>query len=79
MALLSRKEAIEYLGISERTMCKLTAERQLKFVQYTRGGKMQFRTCDLDAYIDKHVVPTREELGRRVMESGGTLRRRRAV
>ena len=78
-ALLSRQEAVEYLGISERTLCSLTAERQIAYIQHRPGGKMFFRQEDLDEYIQRKRVPTREERARNVLLPGTTLRKRRAV
>lgn len=77
--LMKRSEAIEYLCISERMMCDLTAQRKIAYIQHKPGGKMFFRQADLDAYLDSIRVPTMDELGRRVALNGGTYRKRRAV
>ena len=79
-SLMTRAEAIDYLGISERLMCQLTAENAVAYIQHRKGGKMFFRQQDLEDYIERHRVPTREELARTVsLPGGGTFRKRRAV
>lgn len=80
MVLLTRKEAIEYLRISERLMCQLTAGREIAYIQYHRNGNMYFRPEDLDAYIEsKRVSPTVELAAKlSILPGGDTLRRKRA-
>lgn len=78
--LMTRKEAIDYLGISERTMCELTKNRKIAYHQAEEGGKMQFSQKALDDYLDSIRVPTLAEQAARIVLPGGTtLRKRRAV
>ena len=79
MALMTRAEAIEYLGISERMMCDLTAKREIAYIQHKPGGKMFFREKDLEAYIDRKRVAPISELARTVQMPGGTTYRKRRV
>lgn len=78
MALMTRAEAIDYLGISERTMCALTANREIAYIQHKPGGKMFFREQDLESYIDRKRVAPIPELARS-LPAGATYRRRRVV
>lgn len=57
--LLSRKEAAEYLGVSESTLAiwKCTGRYQLPCVKI--GRLVKYRRADLDAFIERNVV-TRE-------------------
>jgi len=77
MTMMSRKEAIKYLGISERTMCQLTANHEIAYHQRQRGGSMQFSQEDLDRYLESIRVPTRAERARSVVLPGGTTYRKR--
>ena len=77
--LMTRSEAIEYLCISERMMCDLTAQRRIAYMQHKPGGKMFFRQADLDAYLESIRVPAMDEIGRNVALYGGTYRKRRAI
>ena len=79
MSLMTRKEAIDYLHISERTMCQLTAGHQISYIQYTPGGKMLFQQADLDAWIASKRVPSIQERALKLSLPGGTLRKRRTA
>ena len=79
MSLMTRKEAIDYLHISERTMCQLTAERQISYIQYTPGGKMFFQQADLDAWIASKRIPSIQERASKLSLPGGTFRKRRTA
>lgn len=54
--LLSRKEAAEYLGVSESTLAiwKCTGRYQLPCVKV--GRLVKYRLADLDAFIARNVV-----------------------
>lgn len=78
MPLLTRKEAIDYLRISERAMCALTAEGKIAYIQYRANANMLFRQEDLDAFIQSSRVPTRDEkLAKFQLPGGDTYRRKR--
>lgn len=78
--LMNRKQAAEYLGISGRTMCELTRNREIAYHQRKSGGAMQFDQEDLDRYIASTRVPTlAEQAAMTVLPGGSTLRKRRAV
>lgn len=58
-AALGIEDAAKYLGVSRRTLYRISAEcgtgpDALKVV-HIRGRRV-FRTRDLDAYLDRHVV-----------------------
>lgn len=48
--ILSFREALLYLDISESTLYKLTSKRQIEFSK-PNGGKIYFRKADLDNWI----------------------------
>lgn len=56
---LSVVDAAKYLGISRSSMYRLTAEcgarDDLRPVHI--GGRRVFRVKDLDAYLERHLVP----------------------
>lgn len=53
--LLSRKEAAQYLGVSENTLAiwKCTGRYQLPCVKI--GRLVKYRRADLDAFIERNV------------------------
>jgi excisionase family DNA binding protein len=53
---LNRKQAAEYLGLSEGTLAvwASTGRYQLPFIKV--GRKVFYRQSDLDAFIDSNVV-----------------------
>lgn len=51
--LLSVSEAARYIGISERNLRGLIAERKIPFVRIRR--RIVFRLVDLDRWIAEHV------------------------
>lgn len=52
MAYLTRKQAMEYLQISNTKLWRLTSERRITFYQEKPGAKMLFRETDLDRYAE---------------------------
>jgi excisionase family DNA binding protein len=53
-ALLSAKEASEYLSLSYRTLQNLIYERKIGFIKICRHYK--FRKEDLDKFIEKNFI-----------------------
>ncbi len=53
-ALMTAKEASEYLGLCYRTLQNLIYERKIGFVQICRHYK--FRKEDLDKFIEKNYI-----------------------
>jgi excisionase family DNA binding protein len=51
--LLTKRDAAEQLKVSVRTIDRLRAREELRFV--TVGRQVRFRTADLDAFIAKQV------------------------
>ena len=51
-ALLSRKEAAEYLGVGERSLSTLKAMGLIKSVKMFANAQPKFKRVDLDEYID---------------------------
>ena len=51
--LLTKKDAAEQLKVSVRTIDRLRARKELRFV--TVGRQVRFQTADLDALIAKQV------------------------
>lgn len=47
---LTTAEAAKYLGMSPNALHKLTAAREVPFVQDSPGGKMYFKRSRLDAW-----------------------------
>lgn len=52
-ALLSTREAADYLGVSLSTLRRLVAERSVR--HYKPGGQLRFDPADLDAYVRSSV------------------------
>jgi excisionase family DNA binding protein len=54
--LLSRKEAAQYLGVSENTLAiwKCTGRYSLPCVKI--GRLVKYRRADLDAFIERNVI-----------------------
>lgn len=52
--LMSRKEAAEYLNISERSLDDLTKNGKIKYLKI--NSVVRFRLSDLDAFISKNEV-----------------------
>lgn len=50
---LRTSEAARYIGVSERTLRSLVAERKIPFVRIRR--RIIFRLVDLDRWIEEHV------------------------
>lgn len=50
---LNVPEASRYVGISERTLRSLIAERKIKIVRL--GGRILLRLVDIDRFIEKHL------------------------
>lgn len=78
MALMTRKEAMAYLHVSNGKMYELTTNGELAYHQSRGGGAMLFLQQDLDAYIASIRVPTAaERAAAAVLPGGSTYRRRR--
>jgi len=62
--LLSRKEAANYLGLSEQTLAiwKCTKRYELPFVKI--GRLIKYRKADLDQFISKNASPSPDIDGR---------------
>ena len=52
--LYNKKEAADYLTVSERTVDRERAKGTLKWIQI--GGRVRFNIADLDEYIKKHTL-----------------------
>lgn len=52
--MMTKREAMEYLRVSQATVDRLMKSRDLAFVKI--GKKVIFRRRDLDAYIRKNTV-----------------------
>jgi len=50
--ILSFREAVAYLGVSESFLYKLTSKRAINFFKPNKG-KLYFKRCDLDAWMLK--------------------------
>lgn len=50
---LRTDEAARYVGVSERTLRSLVAERKIPFVRIRR--RIIFRLVDLDRWIEEHL------------------------
>ena len=59
--IMSFKEAVDYLGVSESTLYKLTSKNLIRFTK-PNGGKLYFQRCDLDKWMLTNASPTNEEL-----------------
>lgn len=55
LGLLNIKKSADRLGTTERWMRRAVAERRLPFVKV--GRQVRFRPEDLDAYIERQLVP----------------------
>lgn len=53
-------EAISYLKIAKPTMYSLTQKREIPF--YKKGKRIYFRKEDLDNWINKGKIKTKEEI-----------------
>ncbi|MDR0837023.1 MAG: helix-turn-helix domain-containing protein [Propionibacteriaceae bacterium] len=62
--LVSRAESAEMLGLSPRTLDRLTAAGQLTAVRF--GRVVRFKLSDLNKLIDSHTCPTVFNTGRNV-------------
>lgn len=78
--LMTFKEAYAYLGVGDRTLRKMVADKEIRYIQYRANGPIKFRREHLDAWIDSKTVPTAAERAKSIVLPGGaTLRRRRVV
>lgn len=59
--LLTKRDAAERLKVSVRTIDRLRAKDELRFV--TVGRQVRFRPVDLDSFITKQVEGGRPEMG----------------
>lgn len=66
------KEATSYLKLSKATLYRMTMDREIP--HYKIGRRLYFRREELDAWINKGRVKTREELN---AEADGILLNRR--
>lgn len=53
-ALLTPAEAADRLGVTQRKLRRMIANRDLAVVKV--GKLNRFRTCDLDAFIERNIV-----------------------
>lgn len=51
-ALMSRKEAAEYLGVSDRFFTDLIAQGRIRGVQFEKKGQPRYKRVDLDGLIE---------------------------
>jgi excisionase family DNA binding protein len=62
--LVSREEAAELLGVSERTVDRLRLRGRLRAVQLVPRGRVRFRTDDVEALLTPELrgaAPARED------------------
>lgn len=60
MNLFLRTEAAEYLGISTRTLDRLTHSREITFIQPAKGCRVQFSQKALDEYLTRNTKKVRK-------------------
>lgn len=56
MSYLTRQQAMDYLGIKNAKMWRLTTQRKIPFYQDGPNGKMLFSQADLDRYMESIKV-----------------------
>lgn len=61
MNLFLRTEAAEYLGISTRTLDRLTHSRKIAFIQPAKGCRVQFAQKALDEYLTRNTKKPEKE------------------
>lgn len=72
-AILSLKEAAEYMGVSESTLYKMTSARTITFYK-PNNGKIYFRRVDLDNWMlqneVKSVTQREEDITAKIRKDG---------
>jgi excisionase family DNA binding protein len=61
-SLMNCEQASQYLCLSESYVRKAVVRRTIPFVRI--GKRTLFRRSDLENWIEEHLVPTRQEIGR---------------
>lgn len=70
--LLDVDDAVAYLGVPERMLRRLVAERRIAFIKTSnsgKGGRLMFDPDDLDAWrdacrVEARPTPSRRTIGR---------------
>ncbi|WP_199615505.1 helix-turn-helix domain-containing protein [Paenibacillus alkalitolerans] len=57
------KEATKYLGVSESTLRRMVADREVPF--FVQRGQYFFRQTDIDRWIDRQVAENMREVNTR--------------
>jgi len=53
-ALLNKKEAAEYMAVTERFVTRLVAERRIAFIKV--GRFVRFKEATLDEFLERNTV-----------------------